>query len=503
MDVLEALNSASGVTIGLSVAAGLMLAIVVLLPANERKLLRQPIFFLIVHFVFKGIELVTSTGSTVNRVASIVGLTALLICIGRSGVLLVIDILLGRRFGRPLPKIIHDIVQAVVYFVLLLGVLRQVGLEPGQLLTTSALLTAVIGLSLQDTLGNLFAGLSVQMQRPFDVGDWIQFDSDNKNIGRVVEINWRATKLITLDDLELIVPNGLLAKAPLRNYTKPTATVRRSLFVMAPYDVPPRRVQQIILASLEDVPGMVMDPPPSVVTNAFLDSGIEYWIRIFTNQFHRRDGVDGAVRDRVWYAFQRAGISFPFPQRVVHMLQHSEESKAREAEKKTTKRDRALERVDFLRVISDEQRRDLAERATIRLFSAGETIVRQGEETTELFIVLRGEVVVVLEGDFDDTELTRLGPGQFFGEMALVTGERRKATVRAERECELLVIDHDAFEAILHQAPGIIEELSKVLAERQLQLDERVAALSAEDRTTVVQQQSFQLLGKIKKLFSI
>ena len=141
--------------------------------------------------------------------------------------LLVLDTILSRRLDRPLPKIIRDILQGLVYFVLALAILRQLGVEPGQLLTTSALLTAVVGLSLQDTAGNLIAGLSVQLQRPFDVGDWIQFDDNPKNIGRVIEINWRATTLLTLDENEIIVPNGLLAKAPLRNYTKPTNVARR------------------------------------------------------------------------------------------------------------------------------------------------------------------------------------------------------------------------------------------------------------------------------------
>lgn len=500
---LKSLSSASGLTIAVSVALGLMGLTLLLMPAADRRQLRLPFGFLIAHVVLRAIGFLLEAGSPLHRAVSLIALGALLVTIGRSTVLLLLDVILGRRLDRALPKIIRDIIQGLVYFLLLLALLREVGLEPGQLLTTSALLTAVIGLSLQDTLGNLVAGLSVQIQRPFSVGDWIQFDTDKNNVGRVIEINWRATTLVTLDDVEVVVPNGALAKAALRVYSRPTPTVRRNLFVQVAYEVPPRRVHEVLLEAMKDTPGVVKEPAANVVTNAYLDSGIEYWIRIYISQFARRDVIEGAVRDRIWYAFQRNGIGFPYPHRIVHMQQHDDESRAVETQKKALKREHALIGVDFLKVITDEQRHELALRATTRLFSAGEVIVRQGEDTHELFIILRGEVVVVLENEVVETEVTHLTPGQFFGEMALVTREKRKATVKASRDCELLVIDHEAFEAVLHKAPGVVEELSRVLAERQLELDVHAERFTTEERTSIVQREQSHLLSSIKRLFSL
>lgn len=499
---LKTLSSASGLTIALIVAATLLAVTAPLMAPADRRFLRFPIAFFILHLVLRGVELLLDQGSPIQRTFASINLGVLLVCIGRTVVLLAIDTILGRRLDRQLPKIIRDIIQGVIYFVLLLAFLRAMGLEPGQLLTTSALLTAVIGLSLQDTLGNLIAGLSVQIQRPFSVGDWVQFDNDPKNIGRVIDINWRATTLLTLDDLEVVVPNGMLAKSALRVYTRPKAAVRRSVFVHVNYDTPPRRVHDVILEAIADAPGVLKEPAPNVVTNTFSDSGVEYWVRFWIEQFHRRDGIDGGVRDRIWYALQRTGIGIPYPHRVVHMEERSEESRARATELKVLKRDKALREVDFLKVISDDQRRDLAARASTRLFSQGEVIVRQGEESDELFLILRGETIVTLESETVETEITRLKPGNFFGEMALVTGERRKATVKASKDTELLVIDHDAFEAVLQKQPEVVEELSKVLAERQIQLDEK-AKLTAEERAHVVQRESNQLLSKIRKLFKL
>ena len=501
--LLKELGSASAQTIGLAVAVGILLATFVLLPVQDRRLLRQPMIYLAVHVVARGVDLIIHDGSALSRIVSLISLTALLASIGRAGVVLVFEVVLHRRLATPIPKIIRDIVQGLVYVVILLAILRAVGFEPGQILTTSAVLTAVIGLSLQDTLGNLVAGLAVQLQRPFDVGDWIQFDGENKNIGRVVEINWRATKIITLDEIEVVVPNGMLAKSALKNYTKPTVVVRRSVYVTVGYDVAPRRVAKTILQAIADSPGLVRDPAPSVVTNDMKDSGIEYWVRYFIDQFGRRDSVDGTVRDRIWYSFQRAGIPFAFPQRVVQMNQISDESRAIDVERRTSKKERALEKVDFLGIISPAQRRELAHHATTRLFSTGELIVKQGDETSEFFIILKGMVTVTLEGDRSSTEVTRLSAGEFFGEMALVTGERRKATVKASAECELLVIDHEAFQPILQENPTVAEQLSEVLADRQLKLDEHAEALSSGDRASVKLETSNQLLGKIKKFFAI
>ncbi|NUP08586.1 MAG: mechanosensitive ion channel [Polyangiaceae bacterium] len=501
--LFKTLSSASGITITSVVAVALLGMTALLMPRADRHHLRIPVGFLIAHLVLRGLEFLFEEGSAMRKAVGIVGLAALLVCIGRTSVLLVLDVILGRRLDRQLPKIIRDIIQGVVYFVLLLALLRQLGLEPGQLLTTSALLTAVIGLSLQDTLGNLIAGLSVQIQRPFSVGDWIQFDADPKNIGRVVESNWRATTILTLDEIEVVVPNGALAKAALRVYTRPSRVVRRNIFVTASYDVEPGKVHQIILDAVKDAPGVLKEPPPTVVTNNFADSAIEYWLRIFIEQFPRRDIIDGGVRDRIWYAFKRNGISIPFPHRVVHMHTDSVETRERAELERTEDRNRALRDIHFLKVIGDDQRRELASRASTRLFSRGETIVRQGEDSAELFLILRGETAVVLQTNGVEKEITRLGPGKFFGEMALLTGERRKATVKALHDCELLVIDHNAFKSVLDEQPEVVEALSRVLAERQIQLDEHAASLSGDALATVVQRESSQLLGKIKRLFKL
>ena len=179
-DLVAQLSSASGQSLGLVLAAALTGLAYLLLPRSEAKSAKQPLLFLVGHALMRGLLGLLQAPSSLHTTVNLVALTLLLLAVGRAAVLLVVEALFGHRLGRPLPKIIRDIIQAVVYFFLLLAFLQQLGVEPGQLLTTSALLTAAVGLALQDTLGNLVAGLSVQVQQPFTVGDWIQFDTDSE-----------------------------------------------------------------------------------------------------------------------------------------------------------------------------------------------------------------------------------------------------------------------------------------------------------------------------------
>jgi small-conductance mechanosensitive channel/CRP-like cAMP-binding protein len=502
-DALAGTYMTSAESLGLCIAVSLVAVLYPLLPRQARGQLRQPVLLLALHLGTLVAARALPEGAGAEKPLSLLSLTFLLASIGRSSVLLVLDVVLGRRMVRPLPRIIRDLTQGIVYVVVLLLALRSAGVEPGSLLTTSALLTAVIALSLQETLGNMVAGLAIQVQHPFDVDDWIQFDSEPKHIGRVIEINWRATKIITLDEVEVVIPNATLAKAAITNFTKPTLSSRRSLYVQVPAHVPPHVVHRVILDALTGSFGVLREPSPSVVTNALVDpnGNIEYWVRFFTDQFHKRDGVDGTARDRIWYALSRAGISLGLPNRSVRLLETV--SAAAETEARLKKHEEALRQVDFLGVLSDEQRRMLATQSEIRFYIEGEVIVHQGDQSAQMFIVDSGEVAVERKrnGPSGNLELARLGQGKFFGEMALMTGEPRAATVRALDTTSLIAIDHRAFRSVLESAPDLATLISRVIAERQAVLAGRDAV--SDDGPVSVEERSSLLLGRIRKFFAL
>jgi small-conductance mechanosensitive channel/CRP-like cAMP-binding protein len=487
--------------VGVSVALALIVALRVLLPASGRHLLRQPTVFLALHVVARVAQRLLPAHTELGRSLSLVSAVFVLASVGRSGVLLVLDIILGRRMVRPLPRIVRDIAQGLVYLAVLLAALRMSGVELSSILTTSALLTAVVALSLQETLGNMVAGLAIQVQQPFDVGDWIQFDGELKHIGRVVEINWRATKVLTLDDVEVVVPNSTLAKAPITNFTKPAVHSRRSLYFPVPADVPPHLVQETILDALVGSYGVLPEPPPSVVTNAFVDGNVEYWVRFFTDLFHQRDIVDGKARDRIWYALSRTNIALAAPNRYVRRVEVSSSAQALKDESRTRVRAEALRNVDFLRDLSEERLHELATKSRIHLFAQGETVVRTGERTAEMFIVESGEASVRIEHS-KPREVAVLRAGSFFGEMALMTGEPRNATVVAARPCALIVVDDDAMRSLLESTPELAGHVSQVIAERQAALTSDATELDDQPRESI-EARSSALLARIKDFFAL
>jgi small-conductance mechanosensitive channel len=412
-------------------------------------------------------------------------------------VLLLVAVSVWERIGRPMPKIFLDVLRLVALAAALIAILFEAGVKAENLFTGSAVVTAVLGFALKDTLGNVFAGLAIHAEHPFEVGDWIQYDANQAHIGRVVEINWRATKVITLDEAYVIIPNGQLAQASIRNFTKPEPWSRRSLFVVAPYDVSPQRVQQIILESIRGSFGVLEKPPPSVVTNDFKERGIEYWVRLFTSDFDKRDRVDGMARDRIWYALARHGIEIPVATHQVRLTQLPAPAVEPPA-KAVDRRVESLRRIGLLAMLGPEQIGKLAEGNVERVYAAGEPVIRQDEPGDSLFVIMSGRVeVTVRRADSPPVRLAVLEAGDYFGEMSLMTGAARTATVTAIVETRLLEVGQESFREMLAAQPGLVGQLGAAL---QVRLRERAEAMAGAGKPEPEAQDIFR---RIREFFSM
>lgn len=489
--------------IGLVAALFLLFLLVVILPARTRPKARLPFALLILNLLLVSLGSAIPDAAVAARPLSVVATFLLLSGTARIVFLLIVEGVFAGRLQRPLPKILRDILQGIVFLFVIMATLRSAGVEPGSLLTTSALLTAVVGLSLQDTLGNLFAGLSIQAQTPFEIGDWIGFDDHPRNVGRVMEINWRATKIITHEEIEIIIPNGALAKAPIRNFSKPSPYARRTIEVGCAYDVSPVRVREVILASLAAANDVLAEPPPLVNAANFGASAIEYQVHFYVTNFARRFAIESLVRERVWYALNRAKISIPFPIREVHSHVSTDEARAAAQRAEDEAHVQLLRRVDFLAVLPEDAIRRLAHLTETRVFGPGEVILQQGDTGDELFVVVSGTVSIVVGrtgGSF--AEVARVTAGQFFGEMSLITGDRRSATVRAMSETELLVVGKAAFSQILTHGPELAGKIAEVLTHRQVQLDEHLAE-RAKKAKPEQDAEAVALLQRVKQFFQL
>ncbi len=483
--------------VGVLSAVLLLVLAIGLLPRGHRKRARQGCVLLGLSFVcFLILESLPEDASA--RRLLIFGATFFLLAsIGRSVVVLLIDVVAERRASRPAPRIFRDLSTGVIYLFVALLALRTIDVEPGSILTTSALLTAVVGLAMQDTLGNLVSGLALQMQRPFDVGDWIEIDN-GQQAGRVTEVTWRATTVMTLDHVEVILPNAGLAKAAIRNYSRPSPVARRRVVVGASYAAAPDEVHDTLVEAAREVAGVLALPAPYARTHAFADSSIEHEVLFFIDDFSRALTIEGAVRDRIYYAFARRGLEIPVPTRTIQWPQ-ADVAAVRDDERR--KRAGAINTVSLMAPLPEDARKVLADRSVLRRYGPGEVIVRKGDQSTELFVIEDGGVAIELPRDAGGpSEVARLGTGECFGEMGLLTGEPRAATVRARTLCRLVVIDHDAFHEVLAAHPEVIDRMGLLLATRQAGL---TAAQTVAGRSQPPEERSRRLISQIREFFKL
>lgn len=483
------------------IASALILATLLLVPKDERWKARGPTAALIAAAGLTALDAWLPERFFGRNVHRILAQFLLLASMGRTAFVLGVEVLWSNRRARPLPTIFKDVIQALVYIVVGLLVLRAAGVEPGSLLTTSALLTAVLGLSLQDTLGNLFAGLAIQAQQPFQVGDWIQFDNRADQVGRVIEINWRATRILTLSQVEITIPNGLAAKSLVLNYSRPGDLVRQDVRVVAPFAISPERARTLMLQAVRHTPEVLEVPEAFVVTVDYDDRGVIYEVRYFITRFDQRDLISSDVRERIWYALGREGYSIPVPERRVELVEATA-PKSAEGTAAVDFRYRLLARLELFSGLSQQQLRKLAEHCRHQAYGHEELIVKQGERTSEMYVVERGQVRIEakIEGSPEPHVISVLGRGEFFGEMSMLTGEARAASVIAVEETEVLVLERERFAPILESSPSLAERISQVLTDRRDRLREAHGTSLQPGRGSA---EHDELLTRIRRFFSL
>lgn len=387
----------------------------------------------------------------------------------------------SRMFRRPfpIPDLLLSIIRGVLVIAALLAVLHlyfEINIAP--LLGASALVTAVVGFALQGVLGNLLAGMSLHLVRSVVPGDWVAIGDLE---GEVIQTNWRETRLRTIAGHTMVVPNSTISAATIHNMSRPTPLRRHKIPVGASYSDAPGDVIAALIDSAKAVPEVLRDPAPSAYLVEYKDFGINYALRFWTNRYHDRTSVEGDVMRMIWYQFKRHGIEIPFPMSdkilndVVEVIDHRRRQLPDDAEAKRTVSD-LMQSDFFAKLLVDEKGAPLlrpeqltgiaASLKRIR-FTRGETVFRQGEAGESCYVVVWGKARGRVEyKDASQANEFDLGPGALFGEMSLVTGLPRTATVLVNEEVELLEISKDTFTALLGMRDDIPQILAKLVAER-------------------------------------
>lgn len=390
-----------------------------------------------------------------------------------------------RERANGVPAIVQDAIVSALSLVAALFLFQSSSFLVG--VTGSAI---VLGLALQDTLGNAFAGLALQVERPFRVGHWVLVGGQHE--GRVTEVTWRATKITTKAGNLVVLPNSEVAKAAITNYSYPTEPTRLFVEIGASYGTPPNETRDAMLVAIRRVPGVLDDPSPDVLLWEFGSSALVYRGRFWIREFGRSDVIAGAVRSAIYYELRRREIEIPFPMQIEisrHEIPVDHDARRQQAFGRITA-------VPILGALPEAAQRALADGSRSRLFAAGEPIVREGEPGGSMYVVERGQVVVTVGADARRVAVTKAGG--YFGEMSLLTGATRSATVTAEGDAVLLEIDASDFRAYVQSNPDVVEHLATAAAARQRELD---AARAAPPVPVEEQRQSF--IALITRFFGL
>jgi len=370
--------------------------------------------------------------------------------------LVAFDVVVSRRRNVRAPQLLREMVSIALYIVLVAWAISTIfNYKVTAILATGTVVAAVLGLALQETLGNLFAGIALHLEDSFDVGDVIR---SGEILGVVESVRWRGTRLRTFTNHIVIVPNSMLARDRLEVFPRSNLN-GRVLPIGVDYNVPPATVIAILTQAAENVDGVSRDIPCFARVAGFAESAVTYEIKYFTSDYSQRERIDADVRKAVWYAFRRNGISIPYP---VRMFQRYAPPDAKHHPDKSKIVER-LRKVDILSPLSADAQATIAEAARVRVFSQGETIIRHGDAGDSMFIVHEGTVSVRVDGD----EVAQLGDGNFVGEMALLTGETRAADVVAFTDVVAVEITKAALQPVLHSHPELAAVISaKVMSRR-------------------------------------
>ena len=358
-----------------------------------------------------------------------------------------------------------------------------------QLVTTSAVSAVVIGFALQDTLGNAFAGLAIQSEKPFNVGHWVRVGDFE---GRVTEVTWRATKLRTKQGNLAILPNNIVAKEAIINFSEPAAPLRLEVEVGASYMVPPNKVKAAMMEALRHSSRVLAAPSPDIVLVAFDASAVTYRARFWIDDFAADEVSRDEVRTAIFYAFQRHDIEIPYPIQV----QYERSFDTPDPGTKLAEQERLLGGVDLLASLPPEARTQIAMSAPLAVYGSGETIVRQGDQGQSMFVVVGGEVRVVLEPKRN--EVARIQRGGYFGEMSLLTGDPRTATVLAAGDVAVVEIGADLFRRVIAAHPEAIEKIGMAVMMRRAELDQ-IRSATAETATV----ETGTLLARMKRFLRL
>ena len=361
------------------------------------------------------------------------------------------------------PKLFLDLTRAFFVFVglgLVSGLVWEADLKG--FFTALGIGSVVIGLAMQDTLGNLFSGIALLFEKPFAIGDIIRVGEQE---GIVMEMTWRATWIrVTKTRSILIIPNLSLAKEQVVNLTRLGRHLVR-VPVSFSHDDAPNRVKQMLLTTVAALPGVLDDPPPDAITTGYGEYAVGYEVTFSVKEYPERWALLNEFRSRIWYAARRHGLTLAFPLHEGLRGERIQDQPPQQADGEVWEK---LAAIATLQALPTAELRELAGHGVLQHFARDERVIREGEPSATLYLVIEGETLLsTLDKRGIEREVARLGHGEYIGLLQVMLGEPSTVTVRALTDLVLAAIPGDAANRLLDRSPHLARDLGQSLEARR------------------------------------
>src|SRR6059036_2042545 len=317
------------------------------------------------------------------------------------------DFYFEKKRQTPIPHFLREVVGGIIFLIVLLFVLSygyHAETQLKGLLAGSGVVAIIVGFAGQNLFAGIIGGISIQINKPYKVGDWLQV---GERFAEVMEINWRSTRLRTNDAIYLDIPNNEMVSHEIVNLHYPTEVHAMRIRVGVEYKNPPSRVKDAMLRAASTAEGVLPEPKVKVFLVDFAEFAVIYEIKFYMGNHSRINEINDAVRTNVWYELKRQGITIPFPIRTLHVerraapAMHEEHQEAR-----AILRDEAL-----FECLSDDQLDHLVKQARLNVFGRGEPVIEEGAAGDSMFVLLRGAANVFVSKNGSRIQVATLRAG--------------------------------------------------------------------------------------------
>jgi small-conductance mechanosensitive channel len=358
-------------------------------------------------------------------------------------------------------KLLQDILAGLIYLAAFFAIVAYVFDLPVQgLIATSGAIAIIIGLALQSSLSDVFSGLVLSFSRPYRVDDWIKLDGGTE--GQVIELNWRATHILTSQRDLAIVPNSTIAKSKIVNMSSPSRIHGMSLRVQLDGRTPASNGISILHQALLNSRQILAFPEPLIIVKSINAASVEYELSFFVENLNVATNAQNELFDLIHRHLTAANIRLALPpgQPILGISSEAPQIARSDA-------DRLLEQVTIFQTLTPDERAKLSAKLKQQRYDRGELLVKPGVVLQSLFFIGSGVICVTREENDKEVELLRLGPGDHFGEVGLLTGTASTATITALTTAVVYALAKSDLLPVLEGRPQVAQELSHALAQRQ------------------------------------